>query len=73
MSDYRRLRLSFRPKRLPLVLDTYWLAQAGEAAVLADSMPTTELKLEVLKIAAQFGHIAKERAIPRKWRKTRRR
>jgi hypothetical protein len=56
--------MSARRKRVtePL-LDSYWLECAVDAMLLANSMPTTQLKSEVERIATQFLRLAKRDAV----------
>jgi len=57
--------MSARRKRVtePL-LDSYWLECAVDAKLLANSMPTTQLKSEVAHIVAQFLRLAMRDAVP---------
>jgi hypothetical protein len=59
-------------RRTKAGLDGYWLEQAVDATMLANSMPTTELKSEVAHIAAQFLRLAQRDAPPTRRRKSRR-
>ena len=65
MSDDRNRRsVPVRPKRATApLLDSYWLECAVDATLLANSMPTTQLKSEVERIATQFLRLAKRDAV----------
>ena len=50
-------------KRTTVELDDFWLERAVDATLLANSMPTTQLKSEVERIATQFLRLAKRDAV----------